>query len=131
MLTVDRLCKRITLHMLGGKVIEACRQVSFHVPQGGFLGLAGPSGAGKSTVLKCIYRTYLASEGAIRYNSAQLGPVDLARLPERGSASPIVMKEDRRRDIEAHLAQQKRIRLVMINDDMKRVTVHKRGSVGE
>ena len=83
MLTVDRLCKHITLHMLGGKVIEACRQVSFHVPQGGFLGLAGSSGAGKSTVLKCIYRTYLASEGAIRYDSAQMGPVDLARLPER------------------------------------------------
>ena len=83
MITVDNLAKTFTLHILGDKQIEACRQVSFTVPPGGFLGLAGPSGAGKSTVLKCLYRTYLATSGAIRYQSAAYGMVDLATLPDR------------------------------------------------
>lgn len=83
MITVHNLAKIFTLHILGEKKIEACRDISFRVPPGGFLGLAGPSGAGKSTVLKCLYRTYLATSGAIRYNSAAYGLVDLATLPDR------------------------------------------------
>jgi alpha-D-ribose 1-methylphosphonate 5-triphosphate synthase subunit PhnL len=83
MLTVENLSKTFTLQILDNKRIEACRNVSFRVPAGGFLGLAGPSGAGKSTVLKCIYRTYLPSGGAIRYASASGDTVDLATLPER------------------------------------------------
>jgi alpha-D-ribose 1-methylphosphonate 5-triphosphate synthase subunit PhnL len=82
-ISVENLSKTFTLHILGDKKIEACRDVSFHVPPGGFLGLAGPSGAGKSTVLKCLYRTYLTGSGAIHYQSAAHGPVDLARLPDR------------------------------------------------
>jgi alpha-D-ribose 1-methylphosphonate 5-triphosphate synthase subunit PhnL len=82
-ITVDQLSKCFTLHILGEKRIEACRDVSFRVPPGGFLGLSGPSGAGKSTVLKCLYRTYLATGGTIRYDSASFGPVDLAGLPDR------------------------------------------------
>ncbi len=83
MITVDRLSKDFTLHILDDKRIEACRDVSFTVPAGGFLGLSGPSGAGKSTVLKCLYRTYLPSSGTISYDSAILGTVDLATLPDR------------------------------------------------
>jgi len=83
MITVDNLSKSFTLHILNEKKIVACRDISFHVPPGGFLGLSGPSGVGKSTVLKCLYRTYLASGGAIRYNSAAYGSVDLATLPDR------------------------------------------------
>jgi alpha-D-ribose 1-methylphosphonate 5-triphosphate synthase subunit PhnL len=82
-ITVENLSKNFTLHILNEKKIEACSGVSFDVPQGGFLGLAGPSGAGKSTVLKCLYRTYLASGGSIYYNSAAYGMVDLAILPDR------------------------------------------------
>jgi len=82
-ITVENLSKSFTLHILNEKKIEACRGVSFNVPQGGFLGLSGPSGAGKSTVLKCLYRTYLASGGAIHYNSATYGMVDLATLSDR------------------------------------------------
>jgi len=82
-ITVEKLTKTFTLHILGEKKIEACRDVSFRVPPGGFLGLAGPSGAGKSTVLKCMYRTYLAGSGAIRYQSAAYGMVDLATLPDQ------------------------------------------------
>jgi alpha-D-ribose 1-methylphosphonate 5-triphosphate synthase subunit PhnL len=82
-ITVENLSKIFTLHILNEKRIEACREVSFRVPPGGFLGLSGPSGAGKSTVLKCLYRTYLASSGTIRYDSATYGPVDLASLSDR------------------------------------------------
>jgi alpha-D-ribose 1-methylphosphonate 5-triphosphate synthase subunit PhnL len=82
-ITVDNLSKTFTLHILGGKKIAACRDISFHVPPGGFLGLSGPSGVGKSTVLKCLYRTYLVGSGAIRYNSTRYGMVDLATLPDR------------------------------------------------
>ena len=83
MITVENLSKTFTLHMLKEKRIAACSNVSFRVPPGGFLGLSGPSGAGKSTVLKCLYRTYLAGSGAILYDSATYGPVDLATMPDR------------------------------------------------
>ncbi len=83
MLTVEELSKNFTLHILGEKNIAACRDVSFNVPKGSFLGLSGPSGAGKSTVLKCIYRTYLPSSGAVWYDSAEYGRIDLATLPDR------------------------------------------------
>jgi alpha-D-ribose 1-methylphosphonate 5-triphosphate synthase subunit PhnL len=83
MITVDKLAKSFTLHTLNSKRIEACCDVSFRVSEGSFLGLAGPSGAGKSTVLKCLYRTYLASSGAIHYNSAAYGLVDLASLADQ------------------------------------------------
>jgi alpha-D-ribose 1-methylphosphonate 5-triphosphate synthase subunit PhnL len=83
MISVDNLTKTFTLYNLGGKRLEACQGVSFHVAPGAFLGLSGPSGAGKSTVLKCLYRTYLPERGIIHYNSMALGPVDLATLPDR------------------------------------------------
>jgi alpha-D-ribose 1-methylphosphonate 5-triphosphate synthase subunit PhnL len=82
-ITVENLSKNFTLHILNEKRILACSDISFHVPPCGFLGLSGPSGAGKSTVLKCLYRTYLATSGAIHYDSDTYGPVDLATLPDR------------------------------------------------
>jgi alpha-D-ribose 1-methylphosphonate 5-triphosphate synthase subunit PhnL len=81
MLTVENLGKRFVSHFLDGKEILGFSQVSFRVPAGRALGLSGPSGYGKSSVLKCIYRTYLASSGAIVYESAS-GPVDLTVVPE-------------------------------------------------
>ena len=83
MISVENLSKSFILHILGEKRIEACRDISFSVPQGGFLGLSGPSGAGKSTVLKCIYRTYLPGGGEVWYDSATSGRVNLAALPDR------------------------------------------------
>ena len=83
MITVDRLSKVFTLHMHGGKTLPACRDVSFHVPKGGFLGLSGPSGAGKSTILKCLYRTYVPTSGRMIYRSEHLGTVDLTGLSDR------------------------------------------------
>ena len=83
MLTVEKLSKSFTLHILNGKHIAACRDISFKVPKGAFLGLSGPSGTGKSTVLKCIYRTYLPGSGSVWYDSAKYGRIDLATLSDR------------------------------------------------
>ena len=83
MISVDNLHKSFMLHSLGGKKIEACRDISFKVEKGSFLGLAGPSGVGKSTILKCLYRTYIPSKGVITYNSELYGKVDLAHLDDQ------------------------------------------------
>ncbi|MCU0538783.1 MAG: ATP-binding cassette domain-containing protein [Desulfobacterales bacterium] len=69
-------------HVLNGKEILGFSPVSFSVPQATALGLSGPSGTGKSSVLKCIYRTYVASAGTIRYHSGAGDWVDLTLLPE-------------------------------------------------
>jgi len=82
LLRVENLEKRVVSHTLGSKEILGFAAVSFAVPAGTALGLSGPSGYGKSSVLKCIYRTYLASAGTITYDAAGRGPVELVRLPE-------------------------------------------------
>lgn len=82
MLTVDSLEKRFVSHFLNGTEIVGFPPVSFRVESGKALGLSGPSGTGKSSVLKCIYRTYLASSGTIIYDSRDGGRVDLIALPE-------------------------------------------------
>ncbi len=83
MLKVDNLCKTFHIHILGNKVINACCGISFHVKRGEFLGLSGPSGSGKSTILKCIYRTYLSTEGSIWFDSAAHGEIDIASAPNQ------------------------------------------------
>jgi alpha-D-ribose 1-methylphosphonate 5-triphosphate synthase subunit PhnL len=82
MLTVSNLSKTFTIHHLGGKQITGFAPLSFTVEKGKSLALSGPSGTGKSSILKCIYRTYLATTGTIEYESACFGRVDLAELPE-------------------------------------------------
>jgi alpha-D-ribose 1-methylphosphonate 5-triphosphate synthase subunit PhnL len=83
MLAVERLEKRFVSHARAGRELVGFAPLSFQVPAGSALGLTGPSGTGKSSVLKCIFRTYGATAGRILYRSAALGPVDLARLPEK------------------------------------------------
>lgn len=61
------LSKNFTLHTLHGKKITGFEHVSFDVPQGAFVGIAGQSGSGKSSLLKCLYRTYLANSGEIMF----------------------------------------------------------------
>jgi alpha-D-ribose 1-methylphosphonate 5-triphosphate synthase subunit PhnL len=81
-LEVRNLSKTFTIHILGGKKIEALDRVSFDVQEGEILGLVGASGAGKSTLMKCLYRTYLPSAGRIVYHLASGRQVDFARAPE-------------------------------------------------
>ena len=82
LLTLDKLAK--TFHLYEAEqTIEACQNISFEVQPGEFVGITGKSGSGKSTILKCIYRTNLASSGSIVYDSAAFGPVEITTLEER------------------------------------------------
>lgn len=82
-LRVSNLGKRITLHILGGAVIEPFSGVSFDVDEGEFVAIVGPSGSGKSSVVKTIHRTYLATQGSALYCTAAGQDVDLASIPDR------------------------------------------------
>ena len=82
MLNIENLAKVFNIHILNDKVIEGFRGVTFSVREGTSVGISGPSGTGKSSILKCIYRTYLASEGKVWYESSQFGKVDLAHALE-------------------------------------------------
>jgi alpha-D-ribose 1-methylphosphonate 5-triphosphate synthase subunit PhnL len=75
-LEVNDLSKVFDLHILNEKRIEALKQINFTMKQGEIIGLTGKSGSGKSSLMKCIYRTYLASSGEIIYNS-RAGAVDM------------------------------------------------------
>lgn len=92
-LDIRGLGKRITLHVLGGAVIEPFSDVSFEVLEGEFVAIVGPSGSGKSSVVKTIHRTYLASAGSATYRTAAGELIDLASAPDR------TMIELRRREI--------------------------------
>ncbi len=81
-LKIEHLSKNFYLHEQQ-KLISSCRNISFELNKGSFIGIVGTSGAGKSTVLRCIYRTYLATEGHVWYNSLAYGPVDLVSADER------------------------------------------------
>jgi len=75
-LEVNDLGKNFNLHILNGKRIEALKNINFTMKEGEIIGLTGKSGSGKSSLMKCIYRSYLASHGEIIYNSVA-GKIDL------------------------------------------------------
>ena len=81
-LRVESLSKYFTLHMLGGRRLQALEDVSFSVEPGEFLGVVGRSGSGKSSLLRCLYRRYLPSGGSIHY-AGEEGNVDLAEADDR------------------------------------------------
>ena len=57
----------------GRRMVEAVRDVSFRVEQGGSFGLVGESGSGKSTVLRTIAGLAPAAEGKVRIAGHELG----------------------------------------------------------
>jgi len=79
---IKGLKKSFHLHILHGKVIPGFENVSFDVPQGAFIGIAGKSGSGKSSLLKCLYRTYLADEGEIIYHRDSGETADLVTIDD-------------------------------------------------
>jgi len=83
LLRIRNLSKTFTLHQLNSKKIVGCTSIDLTLNPGHFIGITGKSGAGKSTILKCIYRTYIPSEGTMRFNSSQYGMIDLAQASEQ------------------------------------------------
>lgn len=81
-LEIKGLTKNFFLHEQKQE-IRSCRDINLSLKKGSFVGIVGTSGAGKSTVLRCIYRTYLATEGSIWYDSLSMGPVNLVTATER------------------------------------------------
>lgn len=81
-LEVDNLNKSFTLHNRGSVEVQGFREVSFVLEKGQLLALSGPSGVGKSSVLKTIYRTYLAGGGSALFCRGDGTKVDLASCNE-------------------------------------------------
>ena len=81
-LSIQNLSKEFYLHH-ADQHIRSCQNISLDLQEGEFVGIVGLSGAGKSTILKCIHRTYLATQGHIYYHSAAFGRVDLMTASER------------------------------------------------
>jgi alpha-D-ribose 1-methylphosphonate 5-triphosphate synthase subunit PhnL len=81
-IAVQDLAKTFHLHVRGGAQIDAFRDVSFRLSAGEFLGVSGPSGSGKSSLLKCLYRTYVPTRGAIWYTDAASRRCNLAEESE-------------------------------------------------
>ncbi|MBO9320935.1 MAG: ATP-binding cassette domain-containing protein [Roseiflexus sp.] len=82
LLEVHNLYKSFTLHLIDGRTITPVRDVSFTVAAGEHLLIHGRSGMGKTSILKCIYRTYLPTSGAIWFESQHVGRIDLSRAEE-------------------------------------------------
>lgn len=81
-LKISGLTKNFFLHN-ANREIHSCRNISFNLDEGKFLGIVGRSGAGKSTILKCIHRTYIPTEGEIIYNSKAFGEISMTAATER------------------------------------------------
>lgn len=82
LLDVQELHKAFTLHLIDGRTLAPLQGVSFRVaPQEHFL-IYGRSGIGKTSILKCIYRSYLATEGRIWFDSQRYGRIDLVQAGE-------------------------------------------------
>lgn len=75
LLRVEGLAKYFHINHLQ-RVIGVFRNLSFMLDEGQFLLVTGVNGAGKSSLLRCLYRTYVPSEGRILYE-ARGGRIDL------------------------------------------------------
>ncbi len=82
MLIVESLGKNFLMHIRGGRIITGFKNVSFELREGQFLGITGPSGTGKSSLLKCIYRTYITTEGNIFFRMKNKGWINIARADD-------------------------------------------------
>ncbi|HEX7688554.1 MAG TPA: ATP-binding cassette domain-containing protein, partial [Burkholderiaceae bacterium] len=74
-LSVRGLDKHFTLHLRGGARLQVLRDAALDVAAGECVALVGPSGRGKSTLMKCLYGSYGADAGTLRFASAA-GAVD-------------------------------------------------------
>ncbi|MGF1540409.1 MAG: phosphonate C-P lyase system protein PhnL [Pleurocapsa sp.] len=81
-LEINNLSKIFFLHEQR-KSLPSAQDISFPVYAGKLTTLTGASGVGKSSILKCIYRTYLPTRGAIYYYTEEGEKLDLAVVSEQ------------------------------------------------
>jgi alpha-D-ribose 1-methylphosphonate 5-triphosphate synthase subunit PhnL len=81
-LEINNLSKIFFLHEQR-KSLPSAQDISFPVYAGKLTTLTGASGVGKSSILKCIYRTYLPTRGAIYYYTEEGEKLDLALISEQ------------------------------------------------
>lgn len=81
-LKVENLEKSFTLHNRGGVRVLGFDNINFSLQKGQLLAFSGPSGAGKSSILKTIYRTYLADCGRVLFSRSDGTEVDMISCPE-------------------------------------------------
>jgi alpha-D-ribose 1-methylphosphonate 5-triphosphate synthase subunit PhnL len=82
MLRIEGLSKQFILHETE-RIIQGCSNISLELAAGEFVGITGRSGSGKSTILRSIYRTNRPQQGAIYYDSARFGCIDMMQASER------------------------------------------------
>jgi alpha-D-ribose 1-methylphosphonate 5-triphosphate synthase subunit PhnL len=83
LLEVEQLSKCFCLHLLGAMPLPVLGRLNFRIREGDFAVISGPSGSGKSTVLKCVYRSYLPTSGAVYYRCADGVWLDLVQCSEQ------------------------------------------------
>ncbi len=81
-LKIENLSKVFFLHEQQ-KFIPSAQNVSMEAFSGKITAITGDSGVGKSSILKCVYGTYLASEGSIFYYTKDKKCLDLAKVSEQ------------------------------------------------
>lgn len=79
-LNVINYSKRFHIYHLE-RSIPVFEQLCFTLAEGQFLHVSGPNGIGKSTLLRCLYRNYLPTNGHAYFQSAH-GVIDLARAAD-------------------------------------------------
>ena len=101
LLSVRDLRKTFTLHHIDGRTIVGLDGVSLDVRAGEHVALAGTSGSGKSSLLKCVFRTYVADSGSIHLDGTDLLALSDSEMADRrahdvGYVSQFLRAEPRR-----------------------------------
>ena len=65
---------------------QILRDVTLDVNPGEMVGLVGPNGSGKSSLLRCIYRYYKPSSGAIYLDGTELATISLEKSSRKTAA---------------------------------------------
>ena len=80
LLDVHNYSKVFNIHHLE-RQIPVFDHLNFTLTEGQFILVSGPNGVGKSTLLRCLYRSYRATNGKALYQSNH-GPIDLVRAAD-------------------------------------------------
>lgn len=80
---VAGLSKSFTHHLRGGLVQQVLDGVDLDLVVGTMTAITGPSGSGKSSLLRCLYRTYLADSGSIQVHVGHGRVVEVTDAADR------------------------------------------------